>query len=261
MSVVVRQATEDDIEEIVGMLGAHWTEQTWSVGKYRHYYANYPLGRPLSFVAVADGGIVAFLGLLPVVVSGISAFLVLQVFVSPHHRRGATLVELVRLAESAARDAGAMFLCGFGNRRFAVVAERFLGWRIPGYLTFVDRESIDLGSYRARFHFEYEDAWYRWKFGVDREVHTQEYARAGVVHRQLLKTRSFPTLEASSLGVTSINLWHPDSYSEKADGAWIQPFLLAPLSASLPAGLLDIHHWYVEMGDSDTIEPYRPWVS
>lgn len=60
--------------------------------------------------------------------------------------------------------------------------------------------------------------------------------------------------------MTSINLWHPDSYSEKADGEWIGSRFSSHPSGDLPDGLLDIHHWYIEMGDSDTIEPFRPWI-
>lgn len=261
MTVVVRAAEEADIDGIVAMLGEHWTQQGWSVGKYRYYYEDYPSGRPLPFVAVEDGVIVAFLGLLPIAVSGMPACLVLQVFVSPRHRRGATLVELARLAESTARESGARFLCGFGNRRFAAVAARFLGWRVPGYLRFVDREAVDLTAFRSRFHFDADGAWHRWRFGAVREIQTQSFEKDGVLHRQLLKTRAFPKLEASSLGFPRLNLWHPDSYSTTDDGGWTQPFVVVPLAPDLPPELLDIHHWYLEMGDSDAIEPYQPWLA
>ena len=261
MTILLRRATEEDVPEVIAMLHEHWSVQGWGAGKYRHYYRDYPEGETLSAIAVDDetNAPVAHFGVLPIRVSGIAAGLILQVLVRSDHRRGKTLVELTSFAKEEMRRAGARFLCGFANYRFAKVAQRLLGWKILGYLRFADVESIDLSLYRDRFAFEYSDAWYDWKLARRDPVYLQRYQKDDAVHHQLIKTRGFPRLSAPELGVPKLNLWHPDRYLKEETTEWSQPLVYVPLDDALPRELGDISRWYVEMGDSDTFEPHRPW--
>ncbi len=261
MSIEIRRATDADAPAVVDMLAEHWAEHGWSLGKYRHYYRDYPEGPPISMIAVdtAARRPVAHFGVLPIRISGIPAGLILQVLVRQSHRRGNTLVELARASEGEARRTGARLLVGFANARFAKVAERFLRWRILGYLGFSDTEAIELEPHRHRYHFEYGDAWYRWKFGHDARIYVKPYEKDGATYHQLLKTRDFPRVEANTLGAPRLNLWRPEEHLVEPTGEWSQPLVLVPLAPGLPEDLAEFSRWYVEMGDSDTFEPHQPW--
>jgi hypothetical protein len=257
--IELRRTTEADVPGTIAMLHEHWSVQGWGSGKYNHYYRDYPEGETISAIAVEDQKPVAHFGVLPIRVSGIEAGLILQVLVRSDHRRGRTLHDLVRFSENAARESGMRFLCGFANARFAKVAQRMLGWKILGYLRFADVDAIDLTPMRDRYRFEYGDAWYDWKLGRQANVYVHEYAKEDTVHHQLLKTRGFPRLSAKELGVPQLNLWHPDRYTASETSEWSQPIVYVPLDPTLPPDLADISRWYIEMGDSDTFEPHRPW--
>ena len=67
-------------------------------------------------------------------------------------------------------------------------------------------------------------------------------------------------MRADAFGVSTLNLWHPDRTLVTETQDWIQPFVFMPLVDDLPSELFDLRNWYVEMGDSDTFEPYKPWA-
>lgn len=254
----IRVAGAREAGAIAALLGAHWTEQAWSEAKYRHYYHDYPEGETVSVVAEEGGVIVAHVGLVPVRISGTRAFLVLQVLVSKDHRRGGTLVEVLRFAEDEGRRRGARLLCGFGNIRFSRVAERFAKWRIAGYLRFALVEELTVPQ--GRLAFEYSDAWYRWKLGTGASVVIRPYAKDGTTYHQLLKTRGMSAVRATDHGVAALHLFHPDRTSAEATTDWSQPFVVRPLVSDLDPRFEDLRQWYVEMGDSDTFEPHKPWI-
>ncbi len=254
MSFEIRVARPDEAGAIVALLGAHWTAQSWSLAKYRHYYVDYPEGEAISMVALDDGAIVAHVGLLPIRISGTPAYLVLQVLVSQHYRRGGTLVEMLRASEDEARRRGAQLLCGFGNIRFSKVAARFAHWTIAGFLRFAEVEALAVADYRDRLAFEYGPAWYRWKLGSEAPVEIRPYTKDGRTYHQLLKTRGVAHVSAAEQGVPALHLFHPDRTSPVETTDWSQPFVVRPLVEGLDPRFLDLRQWYVEMGDSDTFE-------
>ena len=258
-------AREVPDDAVIRLLSTQWGDRGWGPAKYDHYYTAYPEGEPLSLVAVHDAGsnrgaVAGHFGLLPVTVAGISGYLALHVLVDPTFRRGMALGRLVRYAEQQARQRGAQFICGFANARFAKVVSRLFHWHVLGYLHFVDVAHLDVAAYCDRLRFAYGEAWFSWKFGCDRAAYLVPYERTGTCHQQLLKTRDVQCVRAADLGVSRLNVWHPQGYASAADeGAWSQPFVLRSLSAGLPERFASIHNWFVEMGDSDTFEPHQPW--
>jgi predicted N-acetyltransferase YhbS len=256
----IRPIEASDVPKVVALLESQWPASGWCEPKFHYFYRDYPEGRAIAMVALdPEGEVIAFFGAWPVKVSGIPAGLVLDVVVRGSDRRGGALAELVRESERAARAQGMRFLCGFANRRFAKVAERFFGWKILGYLRFAEVSSIDLRDHNGRFRFEYGPAWYRWKFGRDEDAYVRPFEKDGKTHHQVLKMRAASVLTAAELGVPSLHYWPPEQYSKIDDGSWNQPFVVHPLTDGLPQDLGVLSRWLLEMGDSDTFEPYRPW--
>jgi predicted N-acetyltransferase YhbS len=258
--LVVREATEADVPATVTLLHNQWP--TWSEEKYRYYYRHYPVLPTLSLVAVdASGAIVAHFGAVPVTVTAMPAGLVVHVVVRPGHRGGSALAAVISEAERLARARGMQFFCGFGNIQFSKVAERFFGWTIAGALAFAEAESFDAAPYRDRLRFEYELSWYAWKFGTDEDVYVRPYAKDGRTLHQLLKIRRRTRVHAADFGVPALSLWPPERYTQVGTAEWSQPFVVRPLTSEVPKAVLSLDRWYIEMGDSDTFEPHRPWAA
>ncbi|MCH8243198.1 MAG: GNAT family N-acetyltransferase [Planctomycetes bacterium] len=256
----VRLATATDAAGVVELFRADGNAYGWSVEKWRHYHVDYPDGEPVSVVAVGDDGqIIGHYAMAPIEISGHRAMLGLHAYVHPNYRGLEVISRIIAKAYEVCQQREIEVLCGFANRSFTTILSRIFGWNVVGYLQFVDISRIDLTAYARRLRFVYSEAWYRWKFGTLKCVYLDDYEKDGVVRHQLLKSRELSVVTASELGVNAINVWDPACYTTKEPVGWHQAFSVCRVASELDPRFLDINNWYIEMGDSDAFEPYRPW--
>ena len=146
-------------------------------------------------------------------------------------------------------------LCVFANARFSIIAERLLKWKLLGHLHFETVKQIDTATFNGQYRFQAPHDWALWKFGNDDDIEIVPYTKDDQVYHQTLKVLKDGQYNAGDHGVDAFNIWVP--HHEKSD--WSQPFVIHPLSNDLPESVFDITNWCIEMADSDTFEPYKPW--
>ncbi len=224
-----------------------WTEERW----LRHYFSFPGAEAPLVLVAeTANGSLAGHYSLFPARSSRCLLYVQSHIFVCPRYRGPRILNRLIRCGlEWPDRREGSL-LIAFTQFRFAQVLQRVFGWKALGYVEFLSCPAIDPTQFAGRNRFEHNDDWFRWRFGDLRERYTFKHQHDGTEHVQVWKTRHGTPVTARELGAPSINCWHPAGYREgRHDGwginvsVWQEP--------DTATELMDIHNWYLEIGDSD----------
>lgn len=259
-TIEIRAAEPADAERVVRLFCEDGTNRYgWSADKWRHYYLDYPAGRPVALVAEIDGELVGHYGMVPVAIGSWPAMLGLHAYVSSRYRGLTVLAALMAEVDRLCRAEGVALICGFANPRFTLVKKTMFKWQVPLWLGFKKGTTpADTLRGDARFYFQYPDAWYAWRFGAERGCYLSRFVDAGgAVRKQLLKTRGgVPDLaELPDSECWSRRMMYP----AEQPGPFCQPFSLKVYDGSLiDLGILQPGKWFLEMGDSDTFN-YAPW--
>lgn len=259
MEVVIREAQDSDIEEIIELFcEAGGNPYNWNTEKWRHYYRDYPDGTPISLVATVNGVIVGHYGLQPIKIGSIPAMLGLHAYVASS-QRGLTIISaLMKEVDRACKLSSAKLICGFANPKFSLIKSTIFKWKVFCWLGFqsgVSKEDYILKKSK-KFYFNHSEAWLEWRFDSKKDHYLSLYLDSeNKRHIQLLKFRGDkPQIESEK-----IELWSPRStYSTDQPGRLCQPFSIKVYDAELiQEGILECDNWSIDMGDSDTFQ-YTP---
>lgn len=257
-SILYRLATLDDAEKIVNLLSAHKNPYGWTKKKYLHYYQDYPYELKFSVVAENDKKeIVGHYGFLQVKITKYTALLGAHAYVREDFRGLEIIKNILNHGIQVAKEKKVDLLCGFANENFTQVLTVLLGWKLAGYLYFDTAESIDFSNSHKLYKFEYDNAWFLWKFKTLKSEYFKVYIKNDVTYHQLLKMHtSHHIVEAKDHGFSKINFWNPAKNSQKKlnDSDWTQPFTIKILNPLVSQDILDIKNWHIDMADSDTFE-------
>ncbi|MCP4265422.1 MAG: hypothetical protein GY777_07590 [Candidatus Brocadiaceae bacterium] len=254
MPIQYRYSDKEDAEKIVALLSEEGNRYNWSLGRWKHYYLDYPEGKPIEVIAVDNNRVIGHYGLLPVRINQFQAMLGVHAYISAPRRNLNIISNLLKLVDHTAQDCGANFVCAFANPEFTQIITRIFGWQNLGYVSFESANEIELELYQKRYRFCYSKDWYQWKLKTLKTNYIQNYQKDGVCYNQLLKTREIKKLTAKEVGHDQLHCWHPKGYSKEKPFGWSQPFSIKCFTQELPVGLKDIHNWYLEMGDNEAFE-------
>ncbi|GAB3443592.1 GNAT family N-acetyltransferase [Massilia solisilvae] len=260
LKLEVRETRDADIDGVIALFCETGSNPyNWCPAKWRHYYRDYPEGRPLSLVALIDGRIVGHYGMLPVRIGEHAAMLGVHAYVAADQRGLTVISALMKDVDQRCQAAGIALICGFANPRFTIVKTTVFKWKATCWLGFQQGIGADdLAAAKGRkFFFNYSAPWYDWRFGAAADQYLSRYVDPqGAVHKQLLKTTP-RTVAASIAGAEG---WSPNStYPAGREGEFRQPFSMKVFDERLIAqGILEHGNWSIEMGDSDTFQ-YTPW--
>lgn len=259
MEIVIREALDSDIEEIVALFCESGSNPySWNRAKWKHYYRDYPDGTPISLVATIDGQIVGHYGLQPIKIGLIPAMLGLHAYVASS-QRGLTIISaLMKEVDRACIIRGAKLICGFANPKFSLIKSTIFKWKTPCWLGFQNGFSeVDFDLKKSKkFYFNYSANWFNWRFGSKKNKYLSIYFDSiNNKHIQLLKYCS----DKPQLNSEDIEAWSPRStYSTNPSDRFCQPFSIKVFEPELiQEGILDCENWSIDMGDSDTFQ-YTP---
>lgn len=263
-ALLIREARDGDENAIVEL----FTEQGgnpygWNAEKWRHYYRDYPEGRPVALVAELDGKVVGHYGMLPIRLGRWSAMLGLHAYVTTAYRGLNVISALMREVDVRCTELGVAAICGFANPKFSMVKKTFFKWRLPVWLGFksgLDRFDVDAGG--EKFRFVYSPAWYAWRFQEDRGVYISRYtAPDGQIRKQLLKLKPDATPPDDATLACCEGWSRRAMFSVEQKDRFCQPFAVKAFSQDvIDEGIYESQNWFLEMGDSDTFQ-YSPWSS
>jgi hypothetical protein len=256
----VRETLDSDIEGVVALFcESGGNPYNWSTAKWKHYYREYPEGKPVSFIATFNGRVVGHYGMLPVIIGSHTAMLGLHAYVAENQRGLTVISTLMKEVDLKCRNLGIALIGGFANSKFSMIKRTFFKWKTPCWLGFqqgVDNNDLDEARNR-KFSFKYSQDWYKWRFGGLQNEYLSRYIDSqGIIKKQLLKTT--PTSHVEN--IVDAEAWSPQStHAENKDGQFFQPFSIKIFDERLiDEGILDHNNWSIEMGDSDTFQ-YIPW--
>lgn len=258
--IVVRDTLETDIEGVVALFcEGGGNPYNWSISKWKHYYHDYPDGKPISLVAEWEGRIVGHYGMLPVRIGLWPAMLGLHAYVASDRRGLAVLSALMRAVDERCQVERVAMICGFANPKFTFIQNRVFKWLTPLWLGFKkDLGAEDIGDRESHpFYFKYSPAWATWRFGFKRATYISRYTDAsGCERKQALKTSESTTAQ----DLNGCEGWSPRLiFAVQQPNQFCQPFSIKVYDKGLlNKGVLDFHNWFVEMGDSDTFQ-YMRW--
>lgn len=261
MEIVIREALDSDIEEIVALFCESGSNTySWNRKKWRHYYRDYPDGTPISLVATLDGQIVGHYGLQPIKIGLIPAMFGLHAYVATS-QRGLTIISaLMKEVDRVCIARGAKLICGFANPKFSLIKSTIFRWETPCWLGFQNgfsQEDVLLNKTK-KFYFNCSDEWLVWRFGSKKNKYVSMYIDNNKNKRvQLLKYCG----EKPQLKSKDIELWSARStYSKNQPDRFCQPFSIKVFEPRLLSeGILNCDNWSIDMGDSDTFQ-YNPYV-
>lgn len=256
MEIVVREALDSDIDEIVALFCESGSNPYgWNREKWRHYYRDYPDGTPISLIATVDGKVVGHYGLQPIKIGEIPAMLGLHAYVASS-QRGLTIISgLMKEVDLVCILRGAQLICGFANAKFSLIKSTIFKWKTPCWLGFqngLSEEDVEL-SKSKKFYFNYSDAWLSWRFGSIRDSYVSVYLDVQKNRRiQLLKFCG----DKLHLQSENIEVWSPRSiFSTNQPDIFCQPFSIKVFEPTLiNEGILKCENWSIDMGDSDTFQ-------
>ena len=255
----IRAARPDDGDAVMALAErAYSPRPVWSNGDgWRRFFFGYPGDGAAAFLAVDDQDIpLGHCGFLPTKVSGKPACYQTNAFIAPECRDGDLLRQIVTVGEAHACHHGASFLITFTSKRVAVVFRRLLGWTIVGTIAFTRKEVINPHAFANRLHFQHPPEWYTWRFGEEKNSYVLPYTKDRATTLQAWKTVDGTSLLAPDFGATALDCWHPDGYSSDLASESETCFLVKNISDPVNTDVLNIHNWYIEIGDSDLA--YRP---
>ena len=262
--IEIRETRDEDIDSLIDMFAADGNPHGWSRAKWEYYYRQFPcdafpIKKTISIIAVETDTqtVVGHFGAVPSQISDMPTMSTTHVMLAPAARGGTTLLKLAQAVASEAQNLGARMLCVFANARFSIVAERLLKWKLLGHLHYKNIAEIDTTAFQDSFRFQAPEAWAQWKFGNTNPAQISVYDKGGETYHQTLKVLKDGHYTAQAYDARWLNVWEP--HSEPSD--WSQPFVIHPLDDDLPPSVFDITNWHIEMADSDTFEPYKPWQS
>lgn len=256
MEIVIREALDSDIEEIVALFCESGTNPySWNREKWRHYYRDYPDGTPISLIATVDGQVVGHYGLQPIKIGLISAMLGLHAYVASS-QRGLTIISaLMKEVDRTCIASGAKLICGFANPKFSFIKSTIFKWKAVCWLGFQNgfsKEDAELMRSK-KFYFNYSDDWFAWRFGSKRDEYVSVYFDSHKTkHVQLLKfCGGKPNFQSENL-----ELWSPRSiFSSSQPDRFCQPFSIKLFDPELiKDGIINCENWSIDMGDSDTFQ-------
>lgn len=256
----VRETLDSDIEGVISLFCETGVNPyNWSSTKWRHYYRDFPEGRPVSLVATLEGHVIGHYGMLPVRIGTHSAMLGLHAYVAANQRGLTVISALMKEVDLKCKSLGVALICGFANPKFTTVKTTLFKWKTPCWLGFQQgTNNKDLAEIRnKKYAFKYSPAWFEWRFGSLQNQYLSRYIdKQGNVKKQLLKT----TTNTRSEKIVDAEAWSPlSTYPSHTEGPFCQPFSIKVFDTSLiKDGVLDHNNWSIEMGDSDTFQ-YNPW--
>jgi GNAT superfamily N-acetyltransferase len=231
----------------------------WSEQKWKHYYCDYPDGKPVSFVAKVNGKIVGHYGMLPLRIKDYGAMLGLHAYVSQEYRGLLIISELMRAVVRRCKELNIAFICGFANPRFTLIKQSLFKWQVLCWLgvneNFCVNDQLDLKN--KKYTFCYTEDWWKWRFGhYDNQYISKYEDDTKTVRKQLLKSRKELIIDE----LEQLEGWCPKTtYSTNKENKRCQPFSIKILKEDIvKADILDFRNWGIEMGDSDTFV-YNHW--
>lgn len=257
--ITIREAQDLDIQEIVELFRESGENpHGWNDEKWRHYYRNYPDGKPIALIATAEGLIVGHYGLLPVKIGSTPAMLGLHAYVASSQRGLNVISLLMQEVDRQCKLSGARMICGFPNPKFSIVKSTLFKWENVCWLGFQKGVSrLDYGLHRImKFYFEYSEKWFVWRFGSKRTNYVSLYVDDEKnTHTQLLKYSD----NEFQIEDENLEVWSPRStWSDKKSDRFGQPFSIKVYDKDLlKEGIMDCQNWSIHMGDSDTFQ-YNP---
>jgi len=261
-SLVIRDAVDSDIDSIVGLFTEDGSNPYgWCADKWRHYYRNYPEGKPTALVAELNGVVVGHYGMLPIKIGELPAMLGMHAYVFSEYRGLTIISALMKEVDKRCRAQGVAMICGFANSKFSLIKKTFFKWKTLFWLGFKSGLTADdVRCEPAPFFFNYSPKWFAWRFGEVRNTFISRYTDArGNIKKQLLKINR--GMEAPTPAeLLDSEGWSPALvFLKEQQDQFCQPFSLKIYDTSLlDAGVLRPENWFIEMGDSDTFQ-YLPW--
>lgn len=259
MEIVIREAIESDVDEIVALFCESGSNPYgWSREKWRHYYRDYPDGTPISLIATVDGQVVGHYGLQPIKIGQIPAMLGLHAYVASSQRGLTILSALMKEVDRTCIARGAKLICGFANPKFSFIKSTIFKWTTPCWLGFHNGFSEDDADLMRskKFYFNYSEYWLAWRFSSKRDEYLSIYFDSQNNKRiQLLKFHEYKLHFDSE----NIELWSPRSiFNSSQPDRFCQPFSIKVFEPELKKeGILNCQNWSIDMGDSDTFQ-YTP---
>lgn len=238
--------------EVIRLFSVKGNKYKWDINKWQKYYQEYPYNGAASIGVFENGKIIGHYGVLPIKIGSYRALMGIHAYVKEDARNLQAINLLLKEVYNYANDKKYDFICGFSNHNFSKVLNIIFKWKILGYLSF-DTVSSIVFKKEKKYHFDYDDQWYEWKFGCLSDKYIKRYNKDGQWYNQLLKTRGdvhIIQLDNNEM----INFWNPDKYFNREVFGWNQPFLMKAVNENLDISIYDINNWYIEMGDSDTFE-------
>ncbi len=250
--------SEEEATQVVELFSENNNLYNWSLEKWKHFYQNYPEGKPVSFIAVEKGNIVGHYGLLPVVIGGFSSYLGLHAYVATAFRPNGlfVLANIFNKIDSYCQNKGVRFICSFPNPRFSTIITKIFNWKEIINLFFDTAKKYNFNSMKSKkFFFQYSSEWYNWRFGENKSFYISKYYHSCRSRFQILKS-NYECINSLNLGLPCLEFWNPDKYSCNRKDQFTQPFSVKIYDQKFDK-IFNIDKWFIEMGDSDTFV-YNP---
>jgi GNAT superfamily N-acetyltransferase len=252
-------AQPEDAQNIVSLFTEENNDYQWNIKKWEHYYKSYTEGTPISIVAEKNNQIIGHYGVLPIQIADYKAMLGLHAYVSKEYRGFEVISKLMSFTYDYCQQDNIDIVCAFANNNMTLIQSKLFKWNHIGNLIFSDNDTFDHRIIKNRpFQFNYSNDWYKWRFGIDTDVYLSEYSGLDHPIIQLLKSNQ-DYFQAKDFDLSKFQFWDPNQYSTGAETRLYQPFSIKILNSKVSNSILDINHWKIDMGDSDTFvySPYQ----